>query len=66
MPWLCKIFGCRWEHVAGSVREIIPGGIAWNRRCYRCHTEQDLSRGHGISFLDATRKFVNTDKSRET
>jgi len=58
-PWLCKVFGCRWEHVAGSVKKIIEGTITWNRRCYRCKTEQDLSRCLGFGFLEAERKFVD-------
>lgn len=56
MKWLCTWFGWhRWEHVAGSVRQVIPGTIVWNRLCGRCGCEQDLSRMYGYTFLEAER-----------
>lgn len=55
MKWLCR-FTHKWEHVAGSVKQIIPGAIMWQRKCARCGTEQDLSRMLGCTFLEAERK----------
>lgn len=51
MKWLCK-FKHKFEHVAGSVSQVIPGAIVWQRKCLRCGIEQELSHMLGCTFLE--------------